>query len=281
MIVLKLKLCGLGMAANTPGESPQHFHLISGGLPLDSGSISMMLLMKRFAPFIISFSCTFLAVYFLTASLLLGSAFSLLTMAFTFVVVNNRKGKYELEISASWPEVIDHVVSAIQSGMSLTEALTELSNRGPMVMRPAFTQFKKQVFEDGNFDQGIQTLAEHFKSHASDQIFQALLISKSLGGSELLSILRTLGNFLREDLALRNEIAVKQSWIKNSAHLSSAAPWLLLLLLAMQPSTVDAFSTVTGAGILFIGLFMTVLAYIWMTFLSRLPSVPRVFGGIK
>jgi tight adherence protein B len=241
----------------------------------------MMLLMKRFAPFIISFSCTFLAVYFLTASLLLGSAFSLLTMAFTFVVVNNRKGKYELEISASWPEVIDHVVSAIQSGMSLTEALTELSNRGPMVMRPAFTQFKKQVFEDGNFDQGIQNLAEHFKSHASDQIFQALLISKSLGGSELLSILRTLGNFLREDLALRNEIAVKQSWIKNSAHLSSAAPWLLLLLLAMQPSTVDAFSTVTGAGILFIGLFMTVLAYIWMTFLSRLPSVPRVFGGIK
>ncbi len=241
----------------------------------------MMLLMKRFAPFIISFSCTFLAVYFLTASLLFGSAFSLLTMAFTFVVVNNRKGKYELEISASWPEVIDHLVSAIQSGMSLTEALTELSNRGPMVMRPAFTQFKKQVFEDGNFDQGIQTLAEHFKSHASDQIFQALLTSKSLGGSELLSILRTLGNFLREDLALRNEIAVKQSWIKNSAHLSSAAPWLLLLLLAMQPSTVDAFSTVTGAGILFIGLFMTVLAYIWMTFLSRLPSVPRVFGGIK
>jgi tight adherence protein B len=240
-----------------------------------------MLLMKRFAPFIISFSCTFLAVYFLTASLLLGSAFSLLTMAFTFVVVNNRKGKHELEVSASWPEVIDHLVSAIQSGMSLTEALTELSNRGPMVMRPAFTHFKKQVFEDGNFDQGIQTLAEQFKSHASDQIFQALLISKSLGGSELLSILRTLGNFLREDLALRNEIAVKQSWIKNSAHLSSAAPWLLLLLLAMQPSTVDAFSTVTGAGILFIGLFMTVLAYIWMTFLSRLPSVPRVFGGVK
>jgi tight adherence protein B len=240
-----------------------------------------MLLMKRFAPFIISFSCTFLAVYFLTASLLLGSAFSLLTMAFTFVVVNNRKGKHELEVSASWPEVIDHLVSAIQSGLSLTEALTELSNRGPMVMRPAFTHFKKQVFEDGNFDQGIQTLAEQFKSHASDQIFQALLISKSLGGSELLSILRTLGNFLREDLALRNEIAVKQSWIKNSAHLSSAAPWLLLLLLAMQPSTVDAFSTVTGAGILFIGLFMTVLAYIWMTFLSRLPSVPRVFGGVK
>ncbi len=236
---------------------------------------------KRFAPFLISANCSFLIVYFLTNSLLLGFAFSLLTLAFTYVVVNSRKGKHELEVSASWPEVIDHLVSAIQSGMSLTEALTELSDRGPEIMRPAFFHFKSQLFEDGNLDQGIQRLADHFKSHASDQIFQALLISKSLGGSELLSILRTLGNFLREDLALRNEIAVKQSWIKNSAHLSSAAPWLLLLLLAMQPSTVAAFSTATGAGILFIGLFMTVLAYIWMTFLGRLPSVPRVFGGDK
>jgi tight adherence protein B len=238
-----------------------------------------MQLAKRFAPFLISASCSFLVIYFLTSSQLLAFAFTLLTIAFTYVVVDSRKGKYELEVSASWPEVIDHLVSAIQSGMSLTEALTELSDRGPLIMQPAFSNFKLQIFEDGNFDQGIQILADHFKSHASDQIFQALLISKALGGSELLSILRTLGNFLREDLALRNEIAVKQSWIKNSAHLSSAAPWLLLLLLAMQPSTVAAFSTVTGAGILFIGLFMTVLAYVWMTFLSKLPSVPRVFGG--
>jgi tight adherence protein B len=234
---------------------------------------------KRFAPFTLSASGTFLGVFLLTASSLLAIAFSLLALAFTYVFVNGRKGKFEHEVSAAWPEVIDHLVSAIQSGMSLIEALTELSTRGPEVLRPAFSSFKSQVFEDGNFDQGIEYLAGHFKSHASDQIFQALLISKSLGGSELLSILRTLGNFLREDLALRNEIAVKQSWIKNSAHLSSAAPWLLLLLLATQPSTVDAFTTATGAGILFIGLFMTVLAYIWMTFLSRLPSVPRVFGS--
>lgn len=242
---------------------------------------SIMKRLKRFVPFIISSNSCFLFVFLITASPLLASAFSLLALAFTFVVVNGRTGKFELEVAASWPEVIDHLISAIQSGMSLTEALTELSTRGPLVMRPAFAQFKSQLFKDGEFDDGIQTLSEQFKSHASDQIFQALLISKSLGGSELLAILRTLGNFLRQDLALRNEIAVKQSWVKNSAHLSSAAPWLLLLLLAMQPSTVAAFSTPTGAGILFLGLSMTVIAYIWMTFLSRLPSVPRVFGGQK
>jgi tight adherence protein B len=236
---------------------------------------------RRSVPFLTSGSLTFLAIYLLTASSLFASAFSLLVLAFTYVIIKNRSGKLELEIASSWPEVIDHLISGIQSGMSLTEALTELSARGPEVMRPLFTAFKRQIIEDGDFDRAISTLSEKFGSHASDQIFQALLISKSLGGSQLLTILRTLGNFLRQDLALRNEIAVKQSWIKNSAHLSSAAPWLLLLLLAMQPTTVAAFTTPAGAGILLLGLSLTALAYIWMSYLSRLPSVPRVFGANK
>jgi tight adherence protein B len=237
--------------------------------------------LRRSAPFITSSSITFLTIYLVTTSLLFASAFSLLVLAFTYVIIKNRSGKLELEIASSWPEVIDHLISGIQSGMSLTEALTELSSRGPLVMRPLFASFKSQILEDGDFDCALSRLSEKFGSHASDQIFEALLISKSLGGSQLLTILRTLGNFLRQDLALRNEIAVKQSWIKNSAHLSSAAPWLLLLLLAMQPTTVAAFTTPTGAGILFIGLALTALAYLWMSYLSRLPTVPRVFGASK
>jgi tight adherence protein B len=233
---------------------------------------------RRGSPFITTSSITFLAIYLITASTLFASAFSLLVLAFTYVIIKNRSGKLDLEIASSWPEVIDHLISGIQSGMSLTEALTELSVRGPLVMRPLFASFKSQILEDGDFDRALSHLSEKFGSHASDQIFEALLISKSLGGSQLLTILRTLGNFLRQDLALRNEISVKQSWIKNSAHLSSAAPWLLLLLLATQPTTVAAFTTPTGAGILFLGLALTALAYIWMSYLSRLPSVPRVFG---
>jgi tight adherence protein B len=88
------------------------------------------------------------------------------------------------------------------------------------------------------------------------------------------------GTFLRQDLALRREIEVKHGWIKNSAHLSAAAPWLLLLLLSTQPATSRAFSTTTGIFILIIGLAMTAVAYIWMNRLGRLPELPRVFGQI-
>jgi tight adherence protein B len=92
-----------------------------------------------------------------------------------------------------------------------------------------------------------------------------------------MSILRTLGDFLRQDLALRREIEVKHGWIKNSAHMSAVAPWILLLLLSTQPSTAIAFSTPTGGMILIAGLFMTAVAYLWMNRLGRLPQTPRVF----
>jgi tight adherence protein B len=79
------------------------------------------------------------------------------------------------------------------------------------------------------------------------------------------------------DLALRKEIEIKHGWIKNSAHLSSAAPWLLLLLLSSQPGTVEAFAQSGGVAILLTGLLLTCVAYLWMGRLGRLPSPARVF----
>ena len=185
----------------------------------------------------------------------------------------------EAALIAAWPEVIDHLMSGIQSGLSLTESLAGLSTRGPEVLRPAFTQFKATLYGSGDLTQAIEELKAMFAHHGSDQIFEALIISKALGGSELLQILRSLGDFLRQDLALRREIEVKHGWIKNSAHLSAAAPWILLLLLSTQPSTAAAYSTPTGAMILIAGLVMTAIAYIWMNRLGRLPQTPRVFVG--
>ena len=92
-------------------------------------------------------------------------------------------------------------------------------------------------------------------------------------------MLRQLGDFTRQDLSLRREVAAKQGWIRNSAHLSAAAPWILLLLLAAQPSTSAAFSSPQGITILAVGVAMTALAYLWMGRLSNLPEPQRIFGG--
>jgi tight adherence protein B len=121
-------------------------------------------------------------------------------------------------------------------------------------------------------------LKREFGQPGSDQIFESIAISKTLGGSELLTILRTVGSYLRQDLALRREIEVKHGWIKNSAHLSAISPWVLLLLLSTQPATANAFSTGSGIMVLIFGIAMTAIAYLWMAKLGELPELPRVFG---
>jgi tight adherence protein B len=215
----------------------------------------------------------------MTRSVVIALAFGTLAAGIAFVTVRAKNNLNEAALIAAWPEVIDHLMSGIQSGLSLTESLAGLSTRGPEVLRPAFIQFKATLYGSGDLTQAIEELKALFAHHGSDQIFEALIISKALGGSELLQILRSLGDFLRQDLALRREIEVKHGWIKNSAHLSAAAPWILLLLLSTQPSTAAAYSTPTGAIILIAGLVMTAVAYIWMNRLGRLPQTPRVFVG--
>ena len=227
----------------------------------------------------ISASVSTAVVVLMTRSIVIAIAFGFLAAGIAFVTVRAKNNTNEAALIAAWPEVIDHLMSGIQSGLSLTESLAGLSTRGPEVLRPAFIQFKASLYGSADLNQAIEELKVMFSHHGSDQIFEALLISKTLGGSELLQILRTLGDFLRQDLALRREIEVKHGWIKNSAHLSAAAPWILLLLLSTQPSTSSAYSTTTGALILLAGLVMTGVAYIWMNRLGRLPETPRVFVG--
>ena len=227
----------------------------------------------------ISASVSTAIVLIMTRSITIAIAFGGLAAGIAFVTVRSRNHVNEAALIAAWPEVIDHLMSGIQSGLSLTESLAGLATRGPEILRPAFTQFKSTLYGSGDLTQAIDDLKQHFAHHGSDQIFEALIVSKSLGGSELLQILRTLGDFLRQDLALRREIDVKHGWIKNSAHLSAAAPWILLLLLSTQPSTASAYSTSTGAIILGAGLVMTAIAYMWMNHLGRLPQTPRVFTG--
>ena len=212
-----------------------------------------------------------------TNSLYITMPFTIFSIFMTWIYLRNKGMRLDAEMLKVWPEVTDHLISGIHSGLSLSEALVGLSVRGPEIIRPHFHEFRAELAKSGDFVLAVGKLKSRFNSHGSDQILEAILLAKSLGGSELLQIFRTLGDFLRQDLALRKEIEIKHGWIKNSAHLSAAAPWLLLLLLSSQPGTAEAFAEPGGIFILLIGLALTGLAYLWMGRLGNLPEQPRVF----
>jgi tight adherence protein B len=295
MIALKSKPSGNGMAVNTyaalalsvmkRNSRLLEFRFSIGGVNMSKTKIgqqrnfSLPVRKTLYLKVAISFVASFCMVYLLSSSLVISLIFGFLLSTTAFLISRQKSHKDTSAMNAAWPEVIDHLVSGIQSGLSITESLIGLTTRGPLILRPYFAEFELKMRMHGDFNLAISELKQRCAQHSSDQIFEAIAISKTLGGSELLNILRTVGTFLRQDLALRREIEVKHGWIKNSAHLSAAAPWLLLLLLSTQPATSRAFSTPTGVLILLIGLSMTAIAYVWMNRLGRLPELPRVFGS--
>lgn len=227
-------------------------------------------------------SLSFIAAGFIIASLLSRSAliaiaFALFIAIFIFIAQKRGGSKRKSAIHGACPEMIDILISGVQSGLSLNESLAGLAQRGPEVFKDDFQRFTENLYRDGNFNNALIEVKETIAHPSFDQIVEALLIARELGGAELLTILRLLGKFIREDLSLRREIEVKQNWIMNSAHLSAAAPWILLLLLSTQPSTSQSFSTPAGLFILGAGLGITAIAYLWMNSLSRLPDPNRIF----
>lgn len=223
-----------------------------------------------------AFSALFVLV--ITSSVVIALTFMCLGTSVSIVFSKRSNSRRFEAMNSAWPEVIDHLISGIHSGLSINESLAGLASRGPEILRPMCADFASTMSRTGDFKSALIKLKSDCGQPGSDQIFESIYISKALGGSELLTILRTVGTFLRQDLALRREIEVKHGWIKNSAHLSAAAPWLLLLLLSTQPTTSRAFSTSSGALVLLFGVAMTATAYIWMAKLGKLPEVPRVFG---
>ena len=224
---------------------------------------------------------SFFVAFIFSQSPVISLAFALFIAIFIFIAQRRGSSKRNSAIQGACPELIDILISGVQSGLSLNESLIGLASRGPEIFRAEFQLFSEDIYSHGDFYRALIRVKESLAHPSVDQIIEALFIARELGGAELLTILRLLGKFIREDLTLRREIEVKQNWIKNSAHLSAAAPWILLLLLSTQPATTVAFSTPTGVVILCAGLGLTALAYLWMNSLSRIPTPNRIFVSVS
>lgn len=175
-----------------------------------------------------------------------------------------------------WPEAVDHLTSGIRAGLSLPESLSQLGDRGPAELRPAFHAFAEDYRATGAFSPCLEALKERLADPVADRIIESLRLTREVGGSDLGRLLRTLSAFLREDARTRSELEARQSWTVNAARLAVAAPWMVLALLATRPEAVAAYNRPSGVLVLAVGALASVLAYRVMVRIGRLPDEERV-----
>lgn len=188
-----------------------------------------------------------------------------------------RQKRLLLNRAKAWPEVLDLIISALQSGASITESLANLAKVGPLALRSDFAEFAKNISTGVRFEVALSKLKIKFSDPISDQLCEALFFAAKFGSRNTVKVLRELSEYVSSDLAIRAEINTRFGWIKNSANLAALAPWLLLLILRTQENARIAYQQDIGQFLMLIGVLATALAYLWMNKIAELPKSKRLF----
>ena len=219
---------------------------------------------------------TFLGVLAFTGVPAIAACFAVMTAWLPISTVIGRARRRRERWRELWPEVVDNLASGVRAGLSLSEAIGQIGERGPEPLRAPFAAFAREYRLTGRFGEALDALKDRLADPVADRLCEALRITRDVGGSDLGRLLRSLSAFLREDARTRSELEARQSWTVYAARLAVAAPWLVLALLATRPESVAAYNRPAGAVVLLIGAVASTVAYRVMLVIGRLPEEQRV-----
>lgn len=205
-------------------------------------------------------------------------AFAMLAAYLPLAVLRGRARRRQHELAELWPEAVDNLGSAVRAGLSLPEALAQLSERGPEPLREPFAKFAVDYQASGRFNQCLDILKHRLADPVGDRVVEGLRVAREVGGGDLGRVLRTLSTFLRDDLRTRAELEARQAWTVNGARLAVASPWIVLLMLSFQRDVIQRYASTGGTVVLVAGALMCLVAYRLMVRLGRLPDERRVMA---
>ncbi|SDW32032.1 type II secretion system protein F (GspF) [Arthrobacter sp. yr096] len=223
------------------------------------------------------FGLTALLVFLvITGSPPVSVCFALFGSWIPFAIVRWRARKRRAALRLLWPDVVDHLRSAIRAGLALPEALIQLGHKGPEELRALFLDFGADYRSGGRFDAALNRLKDRLADPVADRIIEALRMTREVGGSDLGRMLGILSEFLRDSARTRSELEARQSWTINAARLAVAAPWIVLVVMAGRPEAMLAYNSGLGAMVLLGGLLVSVVCYSVMLRVGALPEDERV-----
>lgn len=177
-----------------------------------------------------------------------------------------------------WPDVVDDLASAIRAGLSLPQAVIELCNSGPELLRPSFKLCRDQYQVTGDFSTALNLIAQDLRDSQADKFVASIMVAHEVGGVDLGVLLRTLSEVMREELVLRGEIVARQSWTISGAKLAVAAPWVTALVLSTRDTAANVYLSGNGIRMLFTCAVISLLAYLAMMKIAELPEEKRLMA---
>lgn len=238
--------------------------------------------MRSFSPLrvvastVAAFVMVLLVVAGITSSIVIATVASIAAAGLPIGMLRSRRDKRRRMFREAWPDALAGLIAAVRSGSSLPEACVALGERGPVELMPGFSAFAATYRSSGSFSASLARLRDELADPIGDRVVVALEVAHEVGGSDLVRVLRTLGDFVRDDLRIRKEIQARWSWTVTAARVAAAAPWLVLVMMATRPEAAAAYDSPTGLVVITGGAAVTLIGYRLMLRAGRLPEDRRL-----
>ena len=203
-------------------------------------------------------------------------ALALAAASLPFAIAKSRRDRRRRAFREAWPDAIATLVASVRAGISLPESCLSLIDRGPQDLRSGWLAFASSYRATGSFRVALDRLRQELADPIADRVAAALALTDEVGGTDLMRVLRTLGDFVREDIRVRKEIEARWSWTVTAARVAAGAPWLVLLLMSTRPEAAIAYNSASGVVVIILGAVATILGYRLMLRAARLPEDRRL-----
>ena len=151
-------------------------------------------------------AAAFVLVFLVTAAVPVAICFSVIAGMLPWAVLRWKLTRRRKQLAEVWPDVVDHLRSAVRSGLSMPEGLIELGRSGPEPIREPFAEFGSDWRASVPMDTALERLKLRLADPVGDRIVLALRMTRELGGTDLGRLLDTLAGVLRNNARTRSEL---------------------------------------------------------------------------
>ena len=153
---------------------------------LATSSQTSLKIRKQHSVFVllVAMCSVYVVAYIISGTSTISLAIASLASAIPFLINKNRAIKVQRDRDSSWPEALDSLVSALQSGIAIPEAVCSLSLHGPGPLRPLFQAIEDQLLAGTDFVTSLLDAKVMANSAIADQVFETLIYAKDFGGKD-------------------------------------------------------------------------------------------------
>lgn len=179
-------------------------------------------------------------------------------------------------IRQAWPDALRDALASIGAGSTLFVALCELSERGPVPLRPAFGRFRLLSRMMGVVP-ALEMVKEELADATSDRVIEVLSLAYEHGGGLVQEVLRDLVAEITRDLRLEEEIHSDGTEQRIESRVVLVIPWLLVLVLTLTSEEYRSFyRSSSGLLVVMVALAWSMVGVGLMKYIGRSQSERRV-----